>query len=66
MAGQAGLGFGLLRQLRDDAGLTQDELAEAGRVSQRDVGPLEQGVEIVLQNLPLGAHGGSVLLGLRG
>jgi len=35
VAGQAGLGFGgLLRQLRDDAALTHDELAEAARVSQ--------------------------------
>ena len=45
MAGQAGLGFGgLLRQLRDDAGLTQDELAEAARVSQRAVSDLERGI----------------------
>ena len=44
-AGQAGLGFGgLLRQLRDDAGLTQDELAEAARVSQRAVSDLERGI----------------------
>ena len=45
MTGQAGLGFGgLLRQLRDDAGLTQDELAEAARVSQRAVSDLERGI----------------------
>src|SRR5215831_16650827 len=45
VAGQAGLGFGgLLRQLRDDAGLTQDELAEAARVSQRAVSDLERGI----------------------
>ena len=45
MAGQAGLGFGgLLRQLRDDAGLTQDELAEAAQVSQRAVSDLERGI----------------------
>ena len=45
MAGQAGLGFGgLLRQLRDDAGLTQDELAEAARVSQRAISDLERGI----------------------
>ena len=45
MAGQAGREFGgLLRQLRDDAGLTQDELAEAARVSQRAVSDLERGV----------------------
>jgi predicted ATPase/DNA-binding XRE family transcriptional regulator len=42
---QAGLGFGgLLRQLRDDAGLTQEEMAEAARVSQRAVSDLERGV----------------------
>src|SRR6516162_8443800 len=45
VAGQAGLGFGgLLRQLRDDAGLTQDELAEAARVSQRAISDLERGI----------------------
>jgi predicted ATPase/DNA-binding CsgD family transcriptional regulator/transcriptional regulator with XRE-family HTH domain len=45
VTGQAGLGFGgLLRQLRDDAGLTQEELAEAARVSQRAVSDLERGV----------------------
>jgi WD40 repeat protein/transcriptional regulator with XRE-family HTH domain len=42
---QAGLGFGgLLRQLRDDAGLTQEELAEAAQVSQRAVSDLERGI----------------------
>ena len=45
MAGQAGLGFGgLLRQLRDQAGLTQEELAGAARVSQRAVSDLERGI----------------------
>jgi len=45
VAGQAGPGFGgLLRQLRDDAGLTQDELAEAAWVSQRAVSDLERGI----------------------
>jgi tetratricopeptide (TPR) repeat protein/transcriptional regulator with XRE-family HTH domain len=44
-AGQAALGFGgLLRRLRDEAGLTQDELAEAARVSQRAVSDLERGI----------------------
>jgi transcriptional regulator with XRE-family HTH domain/tetratricopeptide (TPR) repeat protein len=44
-AEQAGLGFGgLLRRLRDDAGLTQDELAEAAGVSQRAVSDLERGI----------------------
>jgi class 3 adenylate cyclase/tetratricopeptide (TPR) repeat protein/DNA-binding XRE family transcriptional regulator len=43
--GRAGLGFGgLLRRLRDDAGLTQDELAEAAAVSQRAISDLERGV----------------------
>ena len=42
---QAGLGFGgLLRRLRDEAGLTQDELAEAARVSQRAISDLERGI----------------------
>ena len=45
MAGQAGLGFGgLLRQLRDDARLTQEELAEAAQVSPRAVSDLERGI----------------------
>jgi transcriptional regulator with XRE-family HTH domain len=45
VAGQAGLGFGgLLRQLRGDAGLTQDELAEAAQVSQPAVSDLERGI----------------------
>ena len=45
MAERAGLGFGgLLRQLRDDAGLTQEELAEAARVSKRAVSDLERGI----------------------
>jgi non-specific serine/threonine protein kinase len=42
---QAGLGFGgLLRRLRTDAGLTQEELAAAAQVSQRAVSDLERGV----------------------
>jgi tetratricopeptide (TPR) repeat protein/transcriptional regulator with XRE-family HTH domain len=44
-AEQAGLEFGgLLRQLRDDAGLTQDELADAAAVSQRAISDLERGI----------------------
>jgi len=35
---------GLLRQLRDAAGLTQDELAEAARLSTRTVSDLERGI----------------------
>ena len=42
---ESGLGFGgLLRQLRDQAGLTQDELAGAAQVSQRAVSDLERGI----------------------
>jgi tetratricopeptide (TPR) repeat protein/DNA-binding XRE family transcriptional regulator len=38
-------GFGpLLRQLRDDAGLTQEELAEAASLSARSISDLERGV----------------------
>ena len=45
MPEQAGVGFGaLLRQLRNAAGLTQDELAEAAAVSQRAISDLERGV----------------------
>jgi predicted ATPase/DNA-binding CsgD family transcriptional regulator/DNA-binding XRE family transcriptional regulator len=45
VAEQGELGFGgLLRRLRDDAGLTQDELAEAAQVSQRAISDLERGV----------------------
>src|ERR1700750_537093 len=45
VGGQAELGCGgLLRQLRDEAGLTQDELAEAAQVSQRAVSDLERGI----------------------
>src|SRR5438034_563577 len=45
VAGQAGLDFGgLLRQLRDDARLTQEELAEAAQVSPRAVSDLERGI----------------------
>jgi tetratricopeptide (TPR) repeat protein/transcriptional regulator with XRE-family HTH domain len=43
--GRAGLRFGgLLLQLRDQAGLTQDELAEAAQVSQRAISDLERGI----------------------
>ena len=45
MAEQGDLGFGgLLRQLRNDAGLTQEELAAAAQVSQRAVSDLERGI----------------------
>jgi predicted ATPase/transcriptional regulator with XRE-family HTH domain len=45
VAEQAAPGFsGLLRQLRADAGLTQEELAEAARLSPRTVSDLERGI----------------------
>src|SRR5215472_2100243 len=45
MAKQPALGFaGLLRQLRAEAGLTQEELAEAAGVSPRSVSDLERGI----------------------
>jgi tetratricopeptide (TPR) repeat protein/transcriptional regulator with XRE-family HTH domain len=45
VAEQAVLRFGgLLRRLRDAAGLTQEELAEAARVSQRAISDLERGI----------------------
>jgi tetratricopeptide (TPR) repeat protein/transcriptional regulator with XRE-family HTH domain len=47
VAEQAALSFGrLLRQLRDDAGLTQEELADAARVSQRAISDLERGINL--------------------
>jgi transcriptional regulator with XRE-family HTH domain len=45
VAGRAGSQFGvLLRQLREAAGLTQEELADAARMSPRSVSDLERGV----------------------
>ncbi len=45
VAEQTGLRFaGLLRQLRAEAGLTQEELAEAASLSPRSVSDLERGV----------------------
>ena len=45
MVEQLALGFGgLLRQLRADAGLTQEELAEAAGLSPRSVSDLERGI----------------------
>ena len=45
MTGQPGLDFaGLLRQLREAAGLTQDELAETAGLSTRTVSDLERGI----------------------
>ena len=45
MTEQPGLGFaGLLRRLRAEAGLTQEELAEAASLSPRSVSDLERGI----------------------
>ena len=45
MAAEAGLSFaGLLRQLRTEAQLTQEELAEAASLSARSVSDLERGI----------------------
>jgi WD40 repeat protein/transcriptional regulator with XRE-family HTH domain len=45
MAEQTALSFGgLLRQLRAEAGLTQEELAEAAKLSPRSVSDLERGI----------------------
>ena len=41
---------GLLRQLRDDAGLTQEELAEAASLSPRSVSDLERGVNLTARH----------------
>jgi tetratricopeptide (TPR) repeat protein/transcriptional regulator with XRE-family HTH domain len=51
VAEQAGLSFaGLLRRLRDDAGLTQEELAEAASLSPRSVSDLERGVNLTARH----------------
>ena len=51
MAEQAAPGFGgLLRQLRADAGLTQEELAEAASLSPRSVSDLERGVNLTARH----------------
>ena len=50
-AGAARLSFaGLLRRLRDDAGLTQEELAEAASLSPRSVSDLERGVNLTARH----------------
>ena len=47
MAEGPGLSFGgLLRQLRAEAGLTQEELAEAASLSPRSVSDLERGINL--------------------
>jgi tetratricopeptide (TPR) repeat protein/transcriptional regulator with XRE-family HTH domain len=45
VTGQPTRGFGeLLRQLRDEAGLTQEQLAEAAALSARSISDLERGI----------------------
>jgi transcriptional regulator with XRE-family HTH domain len=44
--GACGSFRGLLRQLRAGAGLTQEELAEAARLSLRSVSDLERGINL--------------------
>ena len=47
VAEQAALGFAaLLRQLRADAGLTQEELADAASLSPRSISDLERGINL--------------------
>jgi transcriptional regulator with XRE-family HTH domain len=47
VAEQAAPGFGrLLRQLRADAGMAQEELAEAASLSPRSVSDLERGINL--------------------
>ena len=51
MPEQPALSFaGLLRRLRDDAGLTQEELAEAATLSPRSVSDLERGVNLTARH----------------
>ena len=64
MAEQATLGFaGLLRQLRAEAQLTQQELAKAAGLSPRSVSDLERGInrtarkDSAVQLAPVFAHG---------
>src|SRR5690349_21345435 len=62
---QAEMSFGgLLRRLRDDAALTQDELAEAARVSQRAISDLERGINATARADTAGLLAGA--LGLDG
>jgi predicted ATPase/transcriptional regulator with XRE-family HTH domain len=47
MADQAATSFGrLLRRLREEAGLTQEELAEAASLSPRSISDLERGINL--------------------
>src|SRR5215472_17554776 len=65
VAEQPGLGFaGLLRQLRAEAGLTQEELAEAAGLSPRSVSDLERGIHRTARKDTAGLLAGA--LGLAG
>ena len=50
----------LLRRLRDEAGLTQEELAEAARVSPRTVSDLERGIHRSAQKDTAGLLAGAL------
>jgi transcriptional regulator with XRE-family HTH domain len=51
VAGQPAHSFGeLLRQLRDEAGLTQEQLAEAATLSPRSISDLERGINRTSRN----------------
>lgn len=51
MVKQPARGFaGLLRQLRADAGLTQEQLAEAATLSARSISDLERGINLTARN----------------
>ena len=51
LGAQPALSFGgLLRQLRDDAGLTREELAEAASLFPRSVSDLERGVNLTARH----------------
>ena len=55
MAEQLALGFGdLVRELRAEAGLTQEELAEAASLSPRSVSDLERGIHQTAHKDPPG------------
>jgi transcriptional regulator with XRE-family HTH domain len=61
VAEQPGLGFaGLLRQLRTEARLTQEELAEAAGLSPRSVSDLERGVHLTARKDTAGLLAGAL------
>lgn len=63
MTGQPTVSFAaLLRQLRVDAGLTQEELAAAAQVSARSVSDLERGVNVTARRETARLLGGALRL----